>query len=323
MASSNKLTRQAKKRRAAEGVSLSEAKRQIASGLPDDGYSWNLLGIRDFAAYKPAQRWSIPSTAGQLPITVGGDVTGDPIVVDLAEYSLGGHGPHWSITTAPGNDAAGLVQFVAADLAVRNAPTRLQMAVFGSHDALRALEGMPHIVPESVGLTAAEWREWVERTIVTREKTLAGLGVRDWFSYLQLPAEAQTLAEIVMFVVPGDENEDKLTGLALRCGRALGIHVILCAPKPPGNEGHFSVSLRMVEPQTKAQVTAHLAQLQREHPGSTIAGDPAEVPVGAGLLTVRGDSTAIYNFNAYPPPPLRELAGRLTAARQQDPGSGE
>lgn len=320
MASSNKLTRQAKELRAALGISLSEAKRQIDSAT--DGYAWNLLGIKDLVTYKPAQHWNVVNTSGPLHFTVGGDVTGKPLVVDLAESALGGHGPHWLITTAPGNDAAGLLQFVAADLATRYAPSRLQMAVFGDLSALRALEGLPHIVPESVGLEPTQWQEWVERLVAARTGALSALKVDDWRAYRQLPIESQTLAELVMFIVPGESDEEPLADLALRCGRALGIHVILCTPKSTALEGHFALSLRMTEPQTKEQVGALLAQLQRERPNSVVVGDADDVPAGAGILTVRGDTAEIWNFRAYPPPPIQELARRQAAEQAKRGAAG-
>ncbi|MDO3331525.1 FtsK/SpoIIIE domain-containing protein [Mycobacteroides abscessus] len=315
MASSNKLTRIAKELRAIEGISLSEAKRQIVTSAPGR-YDWNLLGITDLGAYKPAQRWGRADTTGTLPFTIGGDVNGQPLLVDLADYSIGGDGPHLSIVGAPGNDGMGVLQFVAADLAVRYAPSRLQIAVFGGAEALSAVEDLPHVVAESTGLSAARQLQWIKHEIASRTETLIKLGVADWAVYRKLPAELQMMTELVLFIVLGENDSAGAVTRVLQQGRAVGIHVILCTAKPALGE-HFGPLVRMTEPQTKEQVAAYFDQLLRKTPGSVVVGEPAAVPVGAGILTTRRDGLMVYNFQAYPPPPMRELAGLLVSAAER------
>ncbi|TEA09140.1 FtsK/SpoIIIE domain-containing protein [Mycobacteroides salmoniphilum] len=324
MASSDKLTRQAKELRDTQGISLSEAKRQIVSG--GDGYPWQLLGIDDIKTYDPEPRWRASTGKGRLPVVVGCSVQGAPVVLDLSERPFGGNGPHWLINTVPGNDAAGLLQFVAADLAVRYDPSRLQMAVFDGTGALRALSGLPHIAVDSVDLTAEQWRTWLDNTVKVRGAHLNRFGVTaDWVAYRRLAPALQLLPELVVFIVPGanDDIDAQLIGDVLTNGHGAGVHVILCSPEWHSRPDGFRATLNMFTPQTPEQAAEFFDQLHREAPDAIFVGaerDLPGTPVGSGVLHVRNrsnggnidyDDYVAHNLRANPTPSLTELARRL------------
>lgn len=310
MASSSHLTRQAKELRDTAGISLSEAKRRLSGTQPT--YPWELLGITDISSYDPTPRWEQNATTPQLQLTAGTDIGGTPIVMDLADQRLGGHGPHWLIQTQPDNDAIDLLGAIAADLGVRYSPDRLEIAVLDATGALEPLRLLPHVHATGTSIPLSQWTNWLELTSAARSSRLQNCGAATWAQYQHLSAEVRAVPEMVVIAHTGTEQNKPFPAADLTALADNGIHLILCTPREPRNAKQYISKLQMTKPHNAEQAEQAWAQLKREHPHAQFVGEPALTPAGAGILDLHDTrGYVLHNYRGNPTPPLPELERQL------------
>ena len=174
-----------------------------------------------------------------LTIGLGRDVSGNPLVADLARM------PHLLIAGTTGSGKSVCIAALATCLAMNNAPEDLRMVMIDSKMVeLIRFNGLPHLfgkVETDVQRILGVLR-WVVVEMEHRYKLLEAAKARDIDAYnhrLQRRKEAQTLPRIVVLIdeladlmmSAPDQTEHNLVRLA-QMARATGIHLVVATQRP-------------------------------------------------------------------------------------------
>jgi S-DNA-T family DNA segregation ATPase FtsK/SpoIIIE len=174
-----------------------------------------------------------------LALTLGRDVSGQPLVVDLARM------PHILIAGATGSGKSICITSLAVCLAMNNAPEDLRMVMIDSKMVeLLRFNGLPHLygkVETKVDRILGVLR-WVVVEMEHRYRLLEGEKVRDLEGYNRKVArrkDGKTLPRIVVLIdeladlmmSAPDQTEHNLVRLA-QMARATGIHLIVATQRP-------------------------------------------------------------------------------------------
>jgi S-DNA-T family DNA segregation ATPase FtsK/SpoIIIE len=174
-----------------------------------------------------------------LSIALGRDVSGNPLVADLARM------PHLLIAGTTGSGKSVCIAALAVCLAMNNAPEDLRMVMIDSKMVeLIRFNGMPHLfgkVETDVQRILGVLR-WVVVEMEHRYKLLEAAKVRDIDAYnrrLQRRKDVQTLPRIVVLIdemadlmmSAPDQTEHNLVRLA-QMARATGIHLVVATQRP-------------------------------------------------------------------------------------------
>jgi S-DNA-T family DNA segregation ATPase FtsK/SpoIIIE len=174
-----------------------------------------------------------------LTIALGRDVSGNPLVADLARM------PHLLIAGTTGSGKSVCIAALAICLAMNNAPEDLRMVMIDSKMVeLIRFNGLPHLygkVETDVQRILGVLR-WVVVEMEHRYKLLEAAKARDIDSYnhkLQRRKDAQTLPRIVVLIdemadlmmSAPDQTEHNLVRLA-QMARATGIHLVVATQRP-------------------------------------------------------------------------------------------
>jgi DNA segregation ATPase FtsK/SpoIIIE, S-DNA-T family len=175
-----------------------------------------------------------------LAIALGRDVSGQPLVADLARM------PHLLIAGATGSGKSVCVTSIAACLAINNAPEDLRLVLIDSKMVeLLRFNGLPHLfgkVETDIQRILGVLR-WVVVEMEQRYRLLESVHARDLNSYNRklarrkdgvtpLPRIVVIIDELadLMMSAP-DQTEHNLVRLA-QMARATGIHLVVATQRP-------------------------------------------------------------------------------------------
>ncbi len=174
-----------------------------------------------------------------LAMALGRDVSGQPVVADLARM------PHLLIAGATGSGKSVCVTSIAACLAMNNPPEDLRMVMIDSKMVeLLRFNGLPHLygkVETNVERILGVLR-WVVVEMEHRYRLLEGANARDLEAYnrrISRRKEGATLPRIVVLIdeladlmmSAPDQTEHNLVRLA-QMARATGIHLVVATQRP-------------------------------------------------------------------------------------------
>lgn len=206
-------------------------------------------------------------TASRLPLALGKDIGGAPVVVDLARM------PHLLVAGTTGSGKSVAINTMILSLLFRLSPEQCKFIMIDPKMLeLSVYEGIPHLLAPVVTepKKAIVALKWVVREMEERYKLMAKLGVRNIDGYNQRLAEAlrkgETLSRKVQVGFDGDTGQplfeeqpleksplpyivvvvDEMADLMLVAGkeieaaiqrlaqmaRAAGIHIIMATQRP-------------------------------------------------------------------------------------------
>lgn len=175
------------------------------------------------------------STKSKLAVALGFDVSGKPIVADIAKM------PHVLIAGQTGSGKSVCINAFLASILFRAAPTEVKLILVDPKRVeLTGYNGIPHLLspvivePEKV-LSALRW---VTAEMDRRYKSFADAGARNIDTYNEMSG-FQALPYIVVFIdeladimlFAPVEVEDAITRIA-QMSRATGIHMVLATQRP-------------------------------------------------------------------------------------------
>ena len=229
------------------------------------------------------------ATAGGLPVPLGEDTGGAPVVADLTEL------PHLLIAGATGSGKSVCINAIIAALLLTNRPDRLRMLMVDPKRVeLTPFNGVPHLVAPvivDVDEVMATLRG-VQNEMLRRYKLLEQSGVRNIVGYNKKAAHhlpylvviIDELADLMM--TAAYEVEQGLVRLA-QLGRATGIHLILSTQRP---------SVNVVTGLLKANIPARVAFAVASQVDSRVILDS----VGAEKLLSKGDMLLLTSDSPKP-----------------------
>jgi S-DNA-T family DNA segregation ATPase FtsK/SpoIIIE len=173
-----------------------------------------------------------------LAITLGRDVSGTPVIADLARM------PHLLIAGATGSGKSVCVTSIAACLVMNNSPEDLRLVMIDSKMVeLLRYNGLPHLygkVETDLERILGVLR-WVVVEMEHRYRLLEGAKARDLDAYNKklVKREEKTLPRIVVLIdeladlmmSAPDQTEHNLVRLA-QMARATGIHLVVATQRP-------------------------------------------------------------------------------------------
>ena len=233
---------------------------------------------------------------GALPIALGQDTGGNPVVMDLASL------PHFLIAGATGSGKSVCINSIVASLLLTRPPDQLRMLMVDPKRVeLTPFNGIPHLVaPVIVEVSEvntalrALMREMMRRYHLMEEngtRNIDGYNAKatDHLPYVLLIVDE--LADLMMS--GGFEVEPNLVRLA-QLGRATGIHLLLATQRP---------SVNVVTGLLKANIPARVAFAVASQIDSRVILDT----IGAEKLLGQGDMLLLNNESPKP----RRVQGTL------------
>jgi len=170
----------------------------------------------------------------RLPIALGADVAGNPVIADLTDM------PHLLIAGATGSGKSVCLNTIIVSLLYKLGPQRLKLLMIDPKMVeLTIYNGLPHLLAPVV--TEARKSSLVLRWMVSemerRYKAFAEVGARDIYRYNESQGEhlpyivviIDELADLMM--VSPVEVEDSICRLA-QMARAAGIHLLVATQRP-------------------------------------------------------------------------------------------
>jgi S-DNA-T family DNA segregation ATPase FtsK/SpoIIIE len=191
------------------------------------------------------------NSKAKLPLPLGKDISGNPIVADLAAM------PHLLVAGTTGSGKSVFINSVIACMLFRMTPDELRFIMIDPKRVeLSLYDGIPHLMAPVVtdSMKAPAYLKWALREIDKRYKKLADVGVRNIESYNKymedhpdavgkIAAEddlvhgklpyimiiIDELADLMM--VASSEVEAAITRLA-QIARAAGVHMLVATQRP-------------------------------------------------------------------------------------------
>ncbi len=226
---------------------------------------------------------------GGLPIAMGQDTGGAPVVLDLASL------PHMLIAGATGSGKSVMINSVIASFLLTKTPDQLRLLMVDPKRVeLTPFNGIPHLI-QPVIVEAEEVTEalrGLNREMVSRYKKMEELGVRNIEVYNERSEEKMPFLTLIvdeladLMMVAGFEVEQSLVRLA-QLGRAAGIHLLLATQRP---------SVNVVTGLLKANIPARCAFAVSGQVDSRVILDS----VGAEKLMGKGDGLILHKESIKP-----------------------
>jgi len=267
---------------------------EVPAPSPADVVLRSLMDVSDFRKI---------SSKGGLPIALGEDTGGNPVVTDLASL------PHLLIAGATGSGKSVCLNSIVASLLFTKPPDQLRIVMVDPKRVeLTPFNGIPHLISpvivdvEDVNPTLrALIAEMLRRYKLMEEcgtRNIAGYNAnaKEPMPYLVLVVDE--LADLMM--MGGFEIEQNLVRLA-QLGRAIGMHLVLATQRP---------SVNVVTGLLKANVPARVAFAVASQVDSRVILDT----VGAEKLLGKGDMLLLNNDSPKP----RRVQGALVYDEEID-----
>ena len=240
---------------------------------------------------------------GALPVALGQDTGGNPVVVDLAAL------PHFLIAGATGSGKSVCINSIVVSLLLTRTPDQLRiLMVDPKRVELTPFNGVPHLMAPVIvevdqvnAALRALMREMMRRYQLMEEngtRNIDGYNAKatEHLPYLLLIVDE--LADLMMS--GGFEVEQNLVRLA-QLGRATGIHLLLATQRP---------SVNVVTGLLKANIPARVAFAVASQVDSRVILDT----VGAEKLLGKGDMLLLCNESPKP----RRVQGTLVYENEID-----
>jgi S-DNA-T family DNA segregation ATPase FtsK/SpoIIIE len=172
-----------------------------------------------------------------LLLAVGRDVTGQPVLGDLARM------PHLLIAGTTGSGKSVCLHAVLASLLYQNSPATLQLVIVDPKRVeLARYKGLPHLVAPVVTEVAEciAALKWAVAEMDRRYRLCEAAGVRDRAGYNArqksgappLPALVLVIDELADLMLTAPEETEPLLARLAQLGRAAGIHLVVATQRP-------------------------------------------------------------------------------------------
>ena len=226
---------------------------------------------------------------GGLPIALGQDTGGSPVVLDLAAL------PHMLIAGATGSGKSVCINSIVASFLLTKTPEQLRiLMVDPKRVELTPFNGIPHLIGPVI-VDAEEVNTALRgliREMLGRYKLMEEVGARNIEGYNKRAKEKMPFLVLIvdeladLMMVGGFEVEQNLVRLA-QLGRATGIHLVLATQRP---------SVNVVTGLLKANIPARAAFAVASQVDSRVILDA----VGAEKLLGKGDMLLLHNESPKP-----------------------
>jgi S-DNA-T family DNA segregation ATPase FtsK/SpoIIIE len=240
---------------------------------------------------------------GGLPIALGQDTGGAPVVVDLASL------PHALIAGATGSGKSVCINSIVASLLLTKTPDQMRfLMVDPKRVELTPFNGIPHLIAPVI-VDADEVNvalRGLMREMLRRYKRMEEAGCRNIAGYNARAEESMPYLVLIvdeladLMIVGGFEVEQNLVRLA-QLGRATGIHLVLATQRP---------SVNVVTGLLKANIPARAAFAVASQVDSRVILDT----IGAEKLLGKGDMLLLHNEHPKP----RRVQGTLVYDEEID-----
>ena len=226
---------------------------------------------------------------GGLPIALGQDTGGSPVVLDLAAL------PHMLIAGATGSGKSVCINSIVASFLLTKTPDQLRiLMVDPKRVELTPFNGIPHLIgPVIVDVEEVNIAlRGLIREMLGRYKLMEEVGARNIEGYNKRAKEKMPFLVLIvdeladLMMVGGFEVEQNLVRLA-QLGRATGIHLVLATQRP---------SVNVVTGLLKANIPARAAFAVASQVDSRVILDA----VGAEKLMGKGDMLLLHNESPKP-----------------------
>ena len=243
------------------------------------------------------------SAKGALPIALGQDTGGNPVVMDLAAL------PHFLIAGATGSGKSVCINSIVASLLLTRPPDQLRMLMVDPKRVeLTPFNGVPHLVAPVIvevdevnTALRALMREMMRRYQLMEESGSRNINGYNAKASEQLPYLLLIVDELADLMMSGGfEVEQNLVRLA-QLGRATGIHLLLATQRP---------SVNVVTGLLKANIPARVAFAVASQIDSRVILDT----IGAEKLLGKGDMLLLHNESPKP----RRVQGTLVYEKEID-----
>ena len=229
------------------------------------------------------------AAAGGLPVALGEDTGGSPVVADLSEL------PHLLIAGATGSGKSVCINAIVASLLLTCSPELVRLLMVDPKRVeLTPFNGIPHLIAPVIVDTdqVLVVLKSVQNEMLRRYRLLEEIGVRNIVGYNKKAQERLPYLVIVideladLMMAAAYEVEQSLVRLA-QLGRATGIHLILATQRP---------SVNVVTGLLKANIPARIAFVVASQVDSRVILDS----VGAEKLLGKGDTLLLTSDSPKP-----------------------
>ena len=226
---------------------------------------------------------------GGLPVALGEDTAGEPIVADLIDL------PHLLIAGATGSGKSVCINSIIASLLLTNRPDRLRMLMVDPKRVeLTPFNGIPHLISPVIVDTdqVLVVLRAIQNEMLRRYKLMEAMGVRNIEGYNKKSSDFMPFLVIIideladLMMTAAYEAEKGLVRLA-QLGRATGIHLILSTQRP---------SVNVVTGLLKANIPARIAFAVASQVDSRVILDT----IGAEKLLGEGDMLLLTSDSPKP-----------------------
>jgi len=204
-------------------------------GVEVPNRSGNTVMLRDLM---DSEEFQERRKTGKLPITLGEDVKGNPIVADLAKM------PHLLIAGATGSGKSACINSIITCLLCTHTPDSLRMLMVDPKMVeLNVYNGIPHLLSPVVTEVekAAGVLYWAVKEMERRYSLLSKGGARDLERYnanlvkngeKRLPFIVVIVDEMADLMMVAPEDVEKHICRLAQMARAVGIHMIIATQRP-------------------------------------------------------------------------------------------
>lgn len=231
---------------------LSTASR-LEAGTVRDITALELLDVDTVTAIEPARWTMLTSPTEFLRVAVGGDDTGNPVMLDIKESAQGGMGPHGICIGATGSGKSEFLRTLVLALATKHSPDDISMILvdYKGGAAFNPFANLPHIaglidnLEGEAGLVERA-RASIAGEVVRRQQQLKDAGsLASITEYRAARSSNTALAPMPHLFLVIDEFGELLTAepefieLLLtigRIGRSIGVHMLLSSQRIEGGK---------------------------------------------------------------------------------------
>ena len=229
----------------------------------------------------------------KLPIALGKNISGTPIVGDLASM------PHLLIAGTTGSGKSVCINTIILSLLYRHSPEKCKFILIDPKMLeLSTYEGIPHLLCPVIteAKKAASVLGWVVKEMESRYRLMTKEGVRNIESYnvkhkLPMPFIVVVVDEMSdLMLVAGKEIENYIQKLS-QMARAAGIHIIMATQRP---------SVDVITGTIKANFPTRISfQVTSKIDSRTILGEQgAEQLLGKGDMLYMSSANKIVRIHA-------------------------